>query len=143
VRGPLRLGAVLSRHPVPDSGAREYGTPLGLAFQLRDDSRRSATPRTGKPTGADYPAGKRNSLVADAEQTLGDANAPLTRSANPTPTMRTSLARRAAGGAARASASRTPARSPRAGKGRPDPRPLHSEGTTLLREADLLAIRDR
>jgi geranylgeranyl diphosphate synthase type I len=68
-RGPVRLGAVLAgAAPVEVDRLERYGTPLGRAFQVRDDllgvfGKGAAT---GKPVGADLRAGKRTDLVESA-----------------------------------------------------------------------------
>ncbi len=90
-RGPVRLGAVLA-------GAAEeqvellgrYGTPLGKAFQVRDDllGTFGKAADLGKPVGSDLRAGKRTVLVRQAleqanesqceaiEAVLGEGDAP-------------------------------------------------------------------
>ena len=69
VRGPLRLGALLGDASAEQLAALErFGTPLGLAFQLRDDLLGVFGDRalTGKPVGNDLRAGKHSALVAEA-----------------------------------------------------------------------------
>jgi geranylgeranyl diphosphate synthase type I len=73
VRGPLALGAALA-------GARQrvrrelerYAAPVGVAFQLRDDllGTFASSARTGKPEGGDLFAGKRTSLIVEAQTRL-------------------------------------------------------------------------
>lgn len=68
---PLLIGAALagaSRELV--RGLREFGLPLGEAFQLRDDVLGvfGAPETTGKPAGDDLREGKRTILVALAQQ---------------------------------------------------------------------------
>ncbi|MDB4945307.1 MAG: Octaprenyl diphosphate synthase [Labilithrix sp.] len=76
VTGPLALGARLAG--ASDAKAAQlgqYGRPLGIAFQLRDDvlgvfGDESAT---GKPVGNDLRQGKRTTLVTEAEKDPGAA----------------------------------------------------------------------
>ncbi|MFW5920473.1 MAG: polyprenyl synthetase family protein [Polyangiales bacterium] len=81
VRGPLRLGGILGGGNEQQLRALDdFGEPLGEAFQLRDDllGTFGDTEATGKPAGNDLKAGKRTSLVAEAESSLGeDELAPL------------------------------------------------------------------
>jgi geranylgeranyl diphosphate synthase type I len=73
VRGPLGLGALLASASAEQLAALErFGTPLGLAFQLRDDLLGSfgARDAVGKPIGNDLRAGKRTALIAEARSTL-------------------------------------------------------------------------
>lgn len=68
-RGPVRLGAALAGADAEAMARLErYGTPLGRAFQVRDDylgvfGKKSSL---GKPVGADLRAGKRTELVEAA-----------------------------------------------------------------------------
>ncbi len=74
-RGPLRLGAILADATPEQCAALEaFGTPIGLAFQLRDDllGTFGDTLAMGKPTGNDLRAGKRTSLVEEARSALSD-----------------------------------------------------------------------
>ncbi len=76
-RGPVRLGAALAGASAAELSLLErYGTPLGRAFQVRDDllgifGKKASL---GKPVGADLRAGKHTDLVeaalaaADEEQ---------------------------------------------------------------------------
>lgn len=69
-RGPLLMGAALAGAPAPrlEELAR-FATPLGIAFQLRDDllgTFGNAT-ATGKSVGGDLRKGKRTALVAEVE----------------------------------------------------------------------------
>lgn len=69
VRGPLLLGAALARGSADAQAALErYATPLGVAFQLRDDllGAFGEPAETGKPFGSDVRAGKRTAVVAEA-----------------------------------------------------------------------------
>jgi geranylgeranyl diphosphate synthase type I len=73
VRGPLRLGALLADASAEHLAALErFGTPLGVAFQLRDDllGTFGAQGEVGKPVGNDLRAGKRTALIAEARTTL-------------------------------------------------------------------------
>ncbi|MCB9588861.1 MAG: polyprenyl synthetase family protein [Polyangiaceae bacterium] len=66
VQGPLLLGALLGGARADTLEAlREFSTPAGVAFQLRDDLLGVfGTPEeTGKPAGNDLTAGKRTPLV--------------------------------------------------------------------------------
>ncbi len=82
VRGPLLLGALLGdASPAQILALERWGTPLGEAFQLRDDllGTFGKPGVTGKP-GDDIRHGKRTALVVEAEQTLDEkTRAPLTR----------------------------------------------------------------
>lgn len=80
VRGPLRLGALLAdANPAQLDALDRVGEPLGIAFQLRDDvlGAFGAPDAVGKPIGNDLRAGKRTSLVADAQATLTGADRTL------------------------------------------------------------------
>jgi len=75
VEAPLVIGALLAGASADQVGAlREYGVPLGVAFQLRDDMLGvyGDPAVTGKPAGDDLREGKRTVLIA------------LTRAALPT-----------------------------------------------------------
>ncbi len=75
VRGPLAIGAILAGASVEQRAALDrFASPLGIAFQLRDDLLGTfGDPRTtGKPAGNDIRSGKRTALVAALE---GDAEA--------------------------------------------------------------------
>lgn len=77
VRGPLCIGALLGNATAQQLSALEqYGEPLGLAFQLRDDllGTFGDSSATGKPTWNDIRAGKNTSLVAAARARLNDAD---------------------------------------------------------------------
>lgn len=76
VRGPLLLGAIVAGATDEQKVClREYGEPLGLAFQLRDDllGTFGDEAQTGKPTGGDIRAGKRTALVVEAESLMNPA----------------------------------------------------------------------
>lgn len=83
VEGPLRLGARIGGASAQQMRALEaFGTPLGEAFQVRDDLLGTfGDPRaTGKPAGNDLRAGKRTALVRECEHLLSESErAPLTR----------------------------------------------------------------
>lgn len=73
VRGPLLLGALLGDASRDQLDALErFGTPLGLAFQLRDDllGAFGDDARTGKPARIDLRHGKHTALIAEARVTL-------------------------------------------------------------------------
>lgn len=77
VRGPLCIGGLLGNANAEQLAALEqYGEPLGLAFQLRDDllGTFGDTSATGKPTGNDLRAGKNTSLVAATRARLDGAD---------------------------------------------------------------------
>jgi geranylgeranyl diphosphate synthase type I len=81
VRGPLCLGGVLGGASEEQLQAlRDFGEPVGLAFQLRDDLLGAFGDRdsTGKPIGNDLRAGKHTSLIAEARGLLeGEQRAAL------------------------------------------------------------------
>lgn len=69
VERPLHLGAALARaDPELIAAYREFGTDIGIAFQLRDDLLGvfGDPAVTGKPSGDDLREGKRTVLVAEA-----------------------------------------------------------------------------
>lgn len=71
VEGPLRIGAVLAGATEAQHAVLEaMGTPLGEAFQIRDDllGAFGDPARTGKPSGSDIRAGKRTALVRECER---------------------------------------------------------------------------
>ncbi len=73
VQAPLVLGALLAGAASGQLHAlREFGLPLGIAFQLRDDLLGvfGDTEVTGKPSGDDLREGKRTVLVALARAAL-------------------------------------------------------------------------
>ncbi len=68
-RGPVRLGGALAgASPEHLELLTRYGTPLGLAFQVRDDLLGTFGQKAamGKPVGSDLRAGKRTALVEEA-----------------------------------------------------------------------------
>jgi len=68
-RGPIELGALLANASTEQRRALvAFATPLGVAFQLRDDllGAFGSEAETGKPVGSDIRARKRTSLVAEA-----------------------------------------------------------------------------
>lgn len=67
VEAPLVIGAALGGASESElDGLREFGLPLGIAYQLRDDLLGvfGDTTVTGKPSGGDLREGKRTVLVA-------------------------------------------------------------------------------
>ncbi|MDC3957151.1 polyprenyl synthetase family protein [Polyangium jinanense] len=71
MRGPLSIGAALAGgSPALHAALARFAAPLGVAFQLRDDliGTFGDHAETGKPVGNDIVAGKRTSLVAEAER---------------------------------------------------------------------------
>jgi geranylgeranyl diphosphate synthase type I len=75
VRGPVVMGARLAgANEAQVTALAAFATPLGMAFQLRDDvlGTFGDARATGKPAGSDLRKGKRTALVAEAS---GDANA--------------------------------------------------------------------
>jgi geranylgeranyl diphosphate synthase type I len=77
IERPLHFGGVLA-HP-DENGAllaaySEYGIPLGIAFQLRDDLLGvfGDSAITGKPAGDDLLEGKRTALIAYAQKHLSE-----------------------------------------------------------------------
>ncbi len=72
VEGPLKVGALLADATKEQMQAlREFGAPLGEAFQLRDDllGTFGDTKATGKP-GNDLKNGKRTALILEVERLL-------------------------------------------------------------------------
>ena len=75
MRGPLSIGAILAGATADQRASLDrFASPLGVAFQLRDDLLGTfGDPRaTGKPAGSDIRSGKRTALVAAL---AGDAEA--------------------------------------------------------------------
>lgn len=73
VQAPLRLGGLLAGGTVGQLDALgEFGLPLGIAFQLRDDLLGvfGDSDVTGKPSGDDLREGKRTVLIALARRSL-------------------------------------------------------------------------
>jgi geranylgeranyl diphosphate synthase type I len=73
VEAPLALGAALAGGSLAQVAAlREFGLPLGVAFQLRDDLLGvfGDPAVTGKPSGDDLREGKRTVLITLARQKL-------------------------------------------------------------------------
>jgi len=82
VEGPLHIGAAAAGAPDEVFAALSaYGTPLGEAFQLRDDVLGvfGDPAVTGKPAGDDLREGKRTLLVALAMQSASQVEAELLR----------------------------------------------------------------
>jgi len=77
VRGPLELGLAVAGAPEEAFRVIEaYGTPLGLAFQLRDDllGAFGSAAETGKPVGGDFREGKETFLLRHARTHLPAAD---------------------------------------------------------------------
>ncbi len=75
VEAPLVLGALLSGATSEQVlSLREFGLPLGIAFQLRDDLLGvfGDESLTGKPSGDDLREGKRTVLIALARSSMDD-----------------------------------------------------------------------
>ena len=73
IEAPLAIGATLGGASLPQMAAlREFGLPLGIAFQLRDDLLGvfGDSEVTGKPAGDDLIEGKRTVLIALARREL-------------------------------------------------------------------------
>lgn len=73
LRGPMSLGAALGgADDTQQQALTAFATPLGEAFQIRDDllGTFGDPGATGKPAGNDLRAGKRTSLLAAAERVL-------------------------------------------------------------------------
>ena len=73
VEAPLAIGASLGSASLAQVAAlREFGLPLGVAFQLRDDMLGvfGDPELTGKPSGDDLREGKRTVLIAVAREKL-------------------------------------------------------------------------
>lgn len=81
LRGPIALGAALAgASDAQEKALDEFATPLGEAFQMRDDllGTFGDASVTGKPSGNDLRAGKRTALVVAAESRCSkDELAPL------------------------------------------------------------------
>ena len=83
VERPLHLGAALAGRYEELAGVyTDYGIPLGIAFQLRDDVLGvfGDPSTTGKPTGDDLREGKRTLVVAETLARSGAADAERFRS---------------------------------------------------------------
>ncbi|MFF5257444.1 polyprenyl synthetase family protein [Actinomadura viridis] len=78
IERPLHLGAALAGGtPEVTAALREYGRPLGIAFQLRDDVLGvfGDPAETGKPAGDDLREGKRTVLIAQTLERASQAQA--------------------------------------------------------------------
>ena len=78
LRGPMALGAVLGGATAAQARSlTSFATPLGEAFQIRDDllGTFGDPSDTGKSAGNDLRAGKRTALVLAAEQTGAELSA--------------------------------------------------------------------
>ncbi len=151
VRGPLALGAVLAGATDAQRRVLEaYGSPLGEAFQLRDDLLGTFGDRSalGKPTGNDLRAGKRTALIAAAEERASPSEREAIEAAFGDPAASDAAVARAkdalvASGARAAVESRAVTLLERA-KAALEGTPLHAKGVAMLRDlADRLAIRDQ
>ncbi|WP_417556425.1 polyprenyl synthetase family protein [Microbacterium sp.] len=74
---PILLGATLAGADAALlASLRDFGHPVGMAFQLRDDMLGvfGDPALTGKPTGDDLREGKRTALIAIAREELSDAD---------------------------------------------------------------------
>lgn len=72
---PLQMGAALTGRTDLEASLAKIGTPLGIAFQLRDDMLGAfgETALTGKPVGDDLREGKPTPLLARARQAATSA----------------------------------------------------------------------
>jgi geranylgeranyl diphosphate synthase type I len=73
VTGPLEIGALLAGAGADVlSALARFGTPLGEAFQIKDDLLGvfGDPARTGKPIGSDLRSGRRNALLRECERLL-------------------------------------------------------------------------
>lgn len=73
VQQPLLIGAAIGgARPEQLQALRDFGHPVGMAFQLRDDVLGvfGDSAATGKPSGDDLREGKRTALIAFARQEL-------------------------------------------------------------------------
>ncbi|HEX9034267.1 MAG TPA: polyprenyl synthetase family protein [Streptosporangiaceae bacterium] len=80
VERPLHLGAELARNAAPAHAAfTEYGIPIGIAFQLRDDVLGvfGDPAKTGKPVIDDLREGKRTVMLAIARERADQAQAEI------------------------------------------------------------------
>ena len=77
IERPLQLGAALAAGPSLEGMSTEYGIPLGIAFQLRDDILGvfGDPARTGKPVSGDISEGKRTVLMALARDRASTSQA--------------------------------------------------------------------
>ncbi|WP_159942155.1 MULTISPECIES: polyprenyl synthetase family protein [unclassified Nocardiopsis] len=82
VERPLHLGAALAGRAELARVYTDYGLPLGIAFQLRDDVLGvfGDPSTTGKPAGDDLREGKRTLIVAETLARAGAADADRFRS---------------------------------------------------------------
>ena len=76
---PLQMGAALTGRNDLEEALGSIGTPLGVAFQLRDDMLGvfGETERTGKPVGDDLREGKPTPLLARARDAASPEQAEL------------------------------------------------------------------
>lgn len=76
-RGPIELGAILAGASAELRGTLDrFATPLGVAFQLRDDLLGvfGSEKDTGKPAFSDLRSRKRTALIAEALRRLADSD---------------------------------------------------------------------
>lgn len=88
VQGPLELGAQLAgASPRVIDALRRFALPIGVAFQLCDDllSAFGSEEATGKPRGNDLRAGKRTSVLVEAERLLSPSDLALLRGVSGNP----------------------------------------------------------
>ena len=77
VEGPINLGAIVAGATINDlRQIRRFATPVGIAFQLRDDliGLFGSTTTTGKPFGSDLRAGKRTAVAVCALERARGSN---------------------------------------------------------------------
>jgi geranylgeranyl diphosphate synthase type I len=77
VEAPLSIGAALGGASLPQRAAlRDYGLPIGVAYQLRDDMLGvfGDPSVTGKPAGDDLREGKRTVLIALARASMSSSS---------------------------------------------------------------------
>jgi geranylgeranyl diphosphate synthase type I len=76
---PLQMGAALTGRNDLETSLESIGTPIGIAFQLRDDMLGAfgLTELTGKPVGEDLREGKPTPLLARARRAANREQAQL------------------------------------------------------------------
>lgn len=146
VRGPLRLGAVLAGVSRDRLGAWDaLGTPLGIAFQLRDDLMGAFgdARATGKPIFSDWARGKRNALVTELAKDA-EARALLGKRDSLTPEQTAKLVSLAETSGAKSRVEGQIAAHLEAARGAIARLEVHPRGEALLTGATLaLGVRDR
>lgn len=149
LRGPMALGAALGGASDAEKDAlNRLATPLGEAFQMRDDLLGTfGDPKdTGKPAGNDLRAGKHNALIAAAEksasfETLAPVRAVLGDASASAAAVEAAIEVLEASGAREAVESRLVALLDEA-RGVLAEAPLQAPGSTMLRElTERLAYR--